>query len=163
MAAEPHPWLMPLPRRIGVLALAVAWLAFEAWSSPAACGSGSPSAITVYGVWDFFLSGTYPMRGRHKPLAKRRWSPITAGAICCSGSRRRCARAARTRRTPTVDELAGVDEFQLARAGKGHGSSARDWLPAAVATEVLDIGSGLGGPARFLAASRRHSGSWASI
>lgn len=53
---------------------------------------------------------------------------------------------------PTVDDLAGVDEFH-ARSRDATVELA-DWLPAAVTTEVLDIGSGLGGPARFLAATR---------
>ncbi|MFZ1430259.1 MAG: class I SAM-dependent methyltransferase [Geminicoccaceae bacterium] len=53
---------------------------------------------------------------------------------------------------PTVDDLAGVDEFHA--RGREATVELADWLPAAVATEVLDIGSGLGGPARFLAATR---------
>lgn len=53
---------------------------------------------------------------------------------------------------PTVDDLAGVDEFHA--RGREATVELADWLPGAVATEVLDIGSGLGGPARFLAATR---------
>ena len=63
MAAAPHPWLMPLSRRIGALGLALAWLGFEAWVDPGGLWFWLAVGITVYGIWDFFLSGTYPMRG----------------------------------------------------------------------------------------------------
>ena len=63
MAAAPHPSLMPLSRRIGVLGLALAWLGFEAWVDPGGLWFWLAVGITVYGIWDFFLSGTYPMRG----------------------------------------------------------------------------------------------------
>ena len=53
---------------------------------------------------------------------------------------------------PTVDDLAGVDEFHA--RGRQATVELADWLPASVPTEVLDIGSGLGGPARFFAATR---------
>ena len=52
---------------------------------------------------------------------------------------------------PTVDDLAGVDEFHS--RGREATLELAAWLPATVPTEVLDIGSGLGGPARFLAAT----------
>lgn len=61
--AEPHPWLVPLPRRVGVLALAVAWLALEAWSDPASTWFWVAAGLVAYGAWDFFLSGTYRVRG----------------------------------------------------------------------------------------------------
>lgn len=51
---------------------------------------------------------------------------------------------------PTIDDLAPVDEFH------SRGREATEELAAclpAVAGEVLDIGSGLGGPARYLAAT----------
>lgn len=57
--AEPHPWLVPLPRRIFALSLAVAWLAVEAYYEPGGLWFWLAVGITVYGVWDFFLSGTY--------------------------------------------------------------------------------------------------------
>ena len=53
---------------------------------------------------------------------------------------------------PAADDLAGVDEFH-ARGREGTIELAQ-WLPPALDTELLDIGSGIGGPARFLAASR---------
>lgn len=53
---------------------------------------------------------------------------------------------------PTVDDLAGVDEFHS--RGRQATVELADWLPASAPTEVLDIGSGLGGPARFLASTR---------
>ena len=53
---------------------------------------------------------------------------------------------------PTVDDLAGVDEFHS--RGREATVELADSLPASLATELLDIGSGIGGPARFLAATR---------
>ena len=53
---------------------------------------------------------------------------------------------------PAADDLAGVDEFH-ARGREGTIELAQ-WLPPALDTELLDIGSGIGGPARFLAATR---------
>jgi hypothetical protein len=63
MAAEPHPWLMPLHRRIFALSLAVAWLLFEGFFAPGGLWFWLAVGITVYGIWDFFLSGTYAARG----------------------------------------------------------------------------------------------------
>lgn len=54
----------------------------------------------------------------------------------------------------TVDDLAGVDEFHA--RGREATVELADLLPATLDTELLDIGSGLGGPARFIAASRHH-------
>lgn len=62
MAAEPHPWLMPLHRRIFALGLALAWLLFEGIYAPGGFWFWAAAGITVYGVWDFFLSGSYPSR-----------------------------------------------------------------------------------------------------
>ena len=53
---------------------------------------------------------------------------------------------------PAVDDLAGVDEFHA--RGREATIELAQWLPPALDGELLDIGSGLGGPARFLAASR---------
>ena len=53
---------------------------------------------------------------------------------------------------PSADELAGVDEFHA--RGREATVELADWLPPALDTELLDIGSGIGGPARFLAATR---------
>jgi ubiquinone/menaquinone biosynthesis C-methylase UbiE len=53
---------------------------------------------------------------------------------------------------PTVDDLAPVDEFHA--RGREATKELLALLPKDVDTEVLDIGSGLGGPARYLAATR---------
>ena len=53
---------------------------------------------------------------------------------------------------PTIDDLAGVDEFHS--RGREATRELADLLPAALDTELLDVGSGIGGPARFLAATR---------
>jgi ubiquinone/menaquinone biosynthesis C-methylase UbiE len=53
---------------------------------------------------------------------------------------------------PTGDDLAGVDEFHV--RGRAATIELADLLPGPIDTELLDIGSGLGGPARFLAAAR---------
>ena len=67
MAAEPHPWLMPLHRRVATLGLAVAWLGLRgAGSSPAACGSGWPSASSPT------ASGTSSCRGAIQMAVIRR-------------------------------------------------------------------------------------------
>ncbi|MGD9509985.1 MAG: hypothetical protein AB7I59_21265 [Geminicoccaceae bacterium] len=60
MAAQPHPWLVPLWRRIGVLVLAVLWMAFEGWYEPGGLWFWLAAGILAYGVYDFFLSGSYP-------------------------------------------------------------------------------------------------------
>lgn len=53
---------------------------------------------------------------------------------------------------PAIDDLAGVDEFHS--RGREATIELADLLPAALDTELLDIGSGIGGPARFMAATR---------
>lgn len=53
---------------------------------------------------------------------------------------------------PTIDDLAPVDEFHA--RGREATQELAAILPGGIATEVLDVGSGLGGPARFLAATR---------
>jgi ubiquinone/menaquinone biosynthesis C-methylase UbiE len=55
---------------------------------------------------------------------------------------------------PTLDDLAGVDEFHA--RGREATVELAELLPAMLDTELLDIGSGLGGPARFIAATRGH-------
>ncbi|MFZ1430260.1 MAG: hypothetical protein WAS21_26240 [Geminicoccaceae bacterium] len=59
MANVPHPWLVPLHRRVLALGLAVAWLGFEGWIEPGGLWFWLAAGIFVYGVWDFFLSGIY--------------------------------------------------------------------------------------------------------
>jgi SAM-dependent methyltransferase len=53
---------------------------------------------------------------------------------------------------PTIDDLAPVDEFHT--RGRAASEELAAALPASIDGEVLDVGSGLGGPARFLAARR---------
>ena len=55
-------------------------------------------------------------------------------------------------RHPTLDDLAPVDEFHA--RGREATLELAGLLPAEIAGEVLDVGSGLGGPARLLAATR---------
>jgi ubiquinone/menaquinone biosynthesis C-methylase UbiE len=55
-------------------------------------------------------------------------------------------------RHPTIDDLAPMDEFHA--RGREATAELAELLPPEVDTEVLDLGSGLGGPARFLAATR---------
>ena len=52
----------------------------------------------------------------------------------------------------TIDDLAGVDEFHS--RGREATRELAGLLPPMIDTELLDIGSGLGGPARYLAATR---------
>lgn len=61
--AEPHPWLMPRHRRIAALGLALAWLAYEAWLEPGGVWFWLAAGLSAWGIWDFFLSGTYRARG----------------------------------------------------------------------------------------------------
>ena len=50
MAAQPHPWLMPLHRRVLAMVVAVAWLGFEAWFEPSGMWFWLAAGITAYGV-----------------------------------------------------------------------------------------------------------------
>ena len=59
-----HPWLEPLWRRVAVLLLCVAWLAFEALYEPGGLWFWLAAGLTAWGLWDFFLSGKY---GRGTP------------------------------------------------------------------------------------------------
>ena len=62
-ASKPHPWLVPLYRRIIVLAVCVVWLTVEliAQQSFWVIVAG---AATGYAVWEFFLGPTYRDAGR---------------------------------------------------------------------------------------------------
>jgi hypothetical protein len=51
--------------------------------------------------------------------------------------------------TIAIDDLAGIDEFHA--PGDRRPSPWPNW-PASPGTEVIDVGAGLGGPARVLAA-----------
>jgi sarcosine/dimethylglycine N-methyltransferase len=53
---------------------------------------------------------------------------------------------------PTLDELAQVDEFHV--RGREATAELADLLAPGPGSLVLDAGSGLGGPARLLAAAR---------
>jgi hypothetical protein len=61
-AREPHPWLMPLHRRIGVMVLALGWMAFEGYYELGGMWFWLAVGVVVYGLWDMFLSGSYPLR-----------------------------------------------------------------------------------------------------
>jgi hypothetical protein len=56
---EPHPWLKPLNRRVGVAALCALWLGFEAYYDLGGLWFWLAAGATAYAIWDFFLSGTY--------------------------------------------------------------------------------------------------------
>lgn len=55
---QPHPWLVPLYRRIGVMVVCVAWFAFELTQQDQLWLIMAGGA-TAYAAWDFFLSGNY--------------------------------------------------------------------------------------------------------
>ena len=56
---EPHPWLKPLSRRVGVVVACLAWLGFEAYYDIGGLWFWLALGATVYATWDFFLSGSY--------------------------------------------------------------------------------------------------------
>jgi hypothetical protein len=56
---EPHPWLRPIKRRIGVTVFCVLWLGFESWSEPGSLWFWLAVGVLGWAVWDFFLSGNY--------------------------------------------------------------------------------------------------------
>ena len=56
---EPHPWLKPVERRVGVTIACLAWLGFEAWYDPGGLWFWLALGATSYAIWDFFLSGSY--------------------------------------------------------------------------------------------------------
>ena len=111
MAAEPHPWLMPLHRR-DRRARAGAWRGSASrpgWS-PAACGSGSPSGSPSTASGTSSCPATLSDARRRMTLADAVVAHYGSGDLL-GGSRPRCATPARTRRGRRVDDLAGVDEF----------------------------------------------------
>lgn len=57
--SEPHPWLRPLARRVGVTLFCALWLGFETWSEPGSMWFWLASFALCWAVWDFFLSGSY--------------------------------------------------------------------------------------------------------
>ncbi len=56
---EPHPWLKPLNRRVGVALACALWLGFEAYYDLGGLWFWLAAGATAYAIWDFFLSGTY--------------------------------------------------------------------------------------------------------
>jgi hypothetical protein len=56
---EPHPWLKPLSRRVGVTIACLAWLGFETYHQLGGLWFWLALGATAYAVWDFFISGTY--------------------------------------------------------------------------------------------------------
>jgi hypothetical protein len=56
---EPHPWLKPLSRRVGVAIACLAWLGFESYYDPGGLWFWLALGATAYAIWDFFLSGSY--------------------------------------------------------------------------------------------------------
>jgi hypothetical protein len=55
-----HPWLRPLHRRLAITTALLVWLAFETWYEPLSLWFFMVAAITIYALWDFFLSGRSP-------------------------------------------------------------------------------------------------------
>ena len=56
---EPHPWLKPLSRRVGVIIACLLWLGFETYYDPGGLWFWLALGATAYVIWDFFLSGNY--------------------------------------------------------------------------------------------------------
>jgi hypothetical protein len=56
---EPHPWLKPWSRRVGVAIACGLWLAFESYYDFRGLWFWLALGATVYAIWDFFFSGTY--------------------------------------------------------------------------------------------------------
>jgi hypothetical protein len=59
MAMEPHPWLRPVERRVGVAVLCALWLGFESYYDMGGLWFWLALGATAYAIWDFFLSGSY--------------------------------------------------------------------------------------------------------
>ena len=62
-SSEPHPWFIPLYRRVITMAVCVAWLVFEL------IGQQSfwlilAGAVNGYAIWEFFLGPTYRNAGK---------------------------------------------------------------------------------------------------
>ncbi len=55
-----HPWFNPLYRRVLTLAFCVGWLIFELFVGVSVWLVLVGTAC-AFAVWDFFLSGNYPM------------------------------------------------------------------------------------------------------
>lgn len=59
MRNDPHPWLQPIGRRIGVAVFCALWLGFEALSETGSMWFWLALFALGWAIWDFFLSGTY--------------------------------------------------------------------------------------------------------
>ena len=59
LQSEPHPWLRPRSRRIGVTVFCALWLGFESWSEVGSLWFWLALAALGWAIWDFFLSDTY--------------------------------------------------------------------------------------------------------
>ncbi len=57
--SEPHPWLAPPYRRIGVIVFIGLWIGFESWNEPGSLWFWLALLALGWAVWDFFLSGNY--------------------------------------------------------------------------------------------------------
>lgn len=57
--SEPHPWLEPAYRRVGVTLFCAIWLGFESWNEPGSLWFWLAILALGWAVWDFFLSGNY--------------------------------------------------------------------------------------------------------
>ena len=74
-SSEPHPWFIPLYRRVITMAICVAWLVFELvgqqpfWLIMA-------GAVNVYAIWEFFLGPNYRSAGK-SPAADQDPEPPT--------------------------------------------------------------------------------------
>jgi hypothetical protein len=51
---------MPFHRRVATAAACGLWVLIEVWLDPGGLWFWLAVGATVYAVWDFFLSGTYP-------------------------------------------------------------------------------------------------------
>jgi len=58
---KPHPWFNPPYRRVLTVAFCLAWLAFETYWAAGSIWFYIMAAITGWAIWDFFLSGHYPI------------------------------------------------------------------------------------------------------
>jgi len=51
--------LKPLAVRIGLLLFCIAWTGFEAWHEPGSIWFWMFGGVTVYALFEFFISGKY--------------------------------------------------------------------------------------------------------
>lgn len=63
LKSEPHPWLQPIARRIGVTVFCAGWLGFETWTEVGTLWFWIACFALGWAIWDFFLSGNYDAKG----------------------------------------------------------------------------------------------------